>query len=156
MIYDRGVSDSSRPAQATTRRTEPLATRLRTTLLRTSRRLRDQRVGDLSDSQMTVLGQLVGHGSLTPGDLAERERVRPSSMTRTVQQLVDAGLVARGPHPSDGRQVLVEATEKGREHILATRRRRDEWLQRRLASLTPQERATLSAAEEILRRIYTQ
>lgn len=105
---------------------------------------------------MTVLGQLVVHGALTPGELAERERVRPSSITRTVQQLVDAGLLSREPHPSDGRQVLVTATEKGREHVLATRRRRDEWLQRRLASLTPEERATLSAAEEILRRIYTQ
>lgn len=125
-------------------------------MLRTSRRLRDQRVGDLSDAQMSVLGQLVNKGPATPGELAERERVRPSSMTRTVQQLVGAGLVERRPHPQDGRQVLVAATGKGREHILATRRRRDEWLQRRLAALTSQERATLSEAEAILRRIYSE
>lgn len=138
------------------RRPEPLASRLRTTLLRTSRRLRDQRVGDLSDSQMAVLGQLVAHGPMTPGDLAERERVRPPSMTRILQHLLEVGLVERNAHPDDGRQVLVDATPQGREHILATRRRRDEWLKRRLAALTREERATLSAAEEILRRIYSQ
>jgi DNA-binding MarR family transcriptional regulator len=138
------------------RRPEPLASRLRTTLLRTSRRLRDERVGDLSDSQMAVLGQLVGHGPMTPGDLAERERVRPPSMTRIVQHLLEAGLVERNAHPGDGRQVLIDATPQGREHILATRRRRDEWLKRRLAALTREERATLSAAEAILRRIYSQ
>lgn len=148
------MSEPSRAATVTGRRPEPLATRLRTTLLRTSRRLRDQRVGDLSDGQLAVLGQLFVHGPLTPGELAQRERVRPPSMTRTVQHLIDAGLAERGPHPLDGRQVLVSATQHGREHIVATRRRRDEWLQRRLASLTSEERATLSAAEKILRRIY--
>lgn len=150
------MSEPARLPAPGARRPEPLASRLRTTLLRTSRRLRDQRVGDLSDAQMAVLGQLVGHGPMTPGDLAERERVRPPSMTRIVQHLLEAGLVRRSVHPDDGRQILVEATPEGREHILATRRRRDEWLKRRLAALTREERATLSAAEEILRRIYSQ
>lgn len=148
------MPESFRSAAAAATRQEPLATRLRTTLLRTSRRLRDQRVGDLSDPQLAVLSQVVVHGPLTPGELAERERVRPPSMTRTVDQLVSADLVARTPHPLDGRQVLVAATDRGRDHIVATRRRRDEWLQRRLASLSADERATLSAAEQILRRIY--
>lgn len=149
------VPEESRAVTVTPRRQEPLATRLRTTLLRTSRRLRDQRVGNLSDSQLSVLGQLVGHGPLTPGELAERERVRPPSMTRTVAHLIDAGLAQREKHPHDGRQVLISATAQGRDQIAATRRRRDEWLQRRLAALTVEERATLSDAEQILRRIYT-
>lgn len=113
-------------------------------------------MGDLSDAQLSVLAQLVNRGPATPGELAGREHVRPSSMTRTVQHLLDAGLVSREPHATDGRQVLVTATAQGSEHIIATRRRRDEWLQRRLAALTPTERATLSEAEEILRRISSQ
>lgn len=135
---------------------EPLATRLRTTVMRTSRRLRDQRVGDLSDSHMAVLAQVVVHGAATPSELAERERVRPPSMTRTVQHLIDAGLVARAPHPDDGRQVLIVATDAGREYVFDTRRRRDEWLARRLASLSPAERTILSDAEVILRRIHSE
>ncbi|WP_420112460.1 MarR family winged helix-turn-helix transcriptional regulator [Pseudactinotalea sp.] len=150
------MSEPARLPAPGARRPEPLASRLRTTLLRTSRRLRDQRVGDVSDGQLAVLGQLVAHGPLTPSELAERERVRPPSMTKTIQHLLEAGLVERNTHPDDRRQVLVQASDRGREHILATRRRRDEWLKRRLAALTPQERATLSAAEEILRRIHSE
>lgn len=156
LVPDPTTSLPSRQGSTTVRGQEPLATRLRTTLLRTSRRLRDQRVGDLSDAQMSVLAHLVNKGPATPGELAEHEHVRPPSMTRTVQHLLDAGLVCREQHPADGRQVLVTATVRGREHILATRRRRDEWLQRRLAALSPAERASLSAAEEILRRIYSE
>lgn len=150
------MNEQSSPRVGVARRSESLATRLRTTLLRTSRRLREQRVGDLSNGQMAVLSQVVVNGPLTNGDLAEREHVRPPSMTSTVGQLVDRGLVERVPHPSDGRQVLVTPTEKGHDLVMATRRRRDEWLQRQLAALTPAERATLADAEEILRRLYTQ
>ncbi|GAB2605914.1 MarR family winged helix-turn-helix transcriptional regulator [Pseudactinotalea suaedae] len=150
------MTEPARPATISAGRPEPLASRLRTTLLRTSRRLRDQRVGDLSDAQLAVLGQLVGHGALTPSELADREHVRPPSMTKTIQHLLEAGLIERRAHPDDGRQVLIEASTQGREHILATRRRRDEWLKKRLAALTREERATLSAAEELLRRIYSQ
>jgi DNA-binding MarR family transcriptional regulator len=145
-----------RASRAGAGRQEPLATRLRMSLLRTARRLRDERAGDLPDSQMAVLGYLVAHASATPGELAERERVKPPSMTRTVQHLVDAGLVVREPHPDDRRQILVSLSDSGREFVQATRRRRDEWLQRRLGALTADERATLAAAEAILRRIHTE
>jgi len=150
------MTEPVRPLPSAAGRPEPLASRLRTTLLRTSRRLRDQRVGDLTDAQLAVLGQLVGHGALTPSELAEREHVRPPSMTKTIQHLLAAGLIERRAHPDDGRQILIEVSTQGREHILATRRRRDEWLKKRLAALTREERATLSAAEELLRRIYSQ
>lgn len=150
------MTEQTRPPVHPAGRPEPLASRLRTTLLRTSRRLRDQRVGDLSDAQLAVLGQVMANGPLTPSELADREHVRPPSMTKTIQHLLEAGLIERKAHPDDGRQVLIEPSTRGRDHILATRRRRDEWLQRRLAALTREERATLSAAEEILRRISSQ
>lgn len=77
-------------------------------------------------------------------------------MTRTLQALQAEGLVVRGPHPQDRRQALVEATDAGREYVAETKRRRDQWLSRRLAALTTEERRTLSHAEEILRRISAQ
>ena len=133
-----------------------LATRLRVTLLRTSRRLRAERSGRLSEAQHAVLGIVFNHGPMAPGALAEREHVRPPSMTRTIRCLVDEGLVERSPHPTDRRQVLVSVSERGVQIVKETRRRRDQWLSRRLASLTTAERHTLSQAEEIMRRIYTQ
>ena len=68
---------------------------------------------------------LFREGECTIGALARTERVQPPSMTRTVNCLVDEGYAARRPHESDGRQVLVDITEKGREILLADRRRRD-------------------------------
>ncbi len=133
-----------------------LASRLRTTLLRTSRKLRAEHAGDLSEAQRAVLGGVVTNGPFTPGELAAREHVQPPSMTRMIRGLEESGLLARTAHPTDRRQVLVTATDAGRAYIKETRRRRDEWLSRRLAALTPAERQTLSDAEEILRRITTQ
>ncbi|HIZ36077.1 MAG TPA: MarR family transcriptional regulator [Candidatus Ruania gallistercoris] len=133
-----------------------LASRLRLTLLRTARKLRAERAGRLSETQHAVISAVVAHGPFTPSALAAREHVRPPSMTRTIQALESEGLLQRTEHPEDRRQVLVTSTEAGREYVAETRRRRDKWLSRRLAALTPEERQVLSQAEEILRRITTQ
>lgn len=150
--------DSVDTAQARTLPKPPggLASRLRLTLLRLSRKLRAERAGRLTSAQHSVIAAVVAHGPFTPSELAGREQVQPPSMTRTIQSLQAEGLVGRHPHPTDRRQALVEATEAGREYIAATRRRRDQWLSRRLAALTAEERRILSQAEEILRRISTQ
>jgi len=128
--------------------------RLRMTLLKLSRSLRAQRSDALPDGQHAVLATVVALGPMTPGELAEREHVTPPSMTRTVQSLVDAGLVERTAHPDDRRQALIAPTDTGVALVRETRRRRDLWLSKRLATLTPQERATLAEAEKILRRLY--
>jgi DNA-binding MarR family transcriptional regulator len=74
-------------------------------------------------------------------------------MTRTVNFLADGGYVERRPHASDGRQVVVALTDEGRTVLLADRARRDEWLARRLAGLTPDERDALRRATPILQRL---
>jgi DNA-binding MarR family transcriptional regulator len=65
------------------------------------------------------------------------------------------GYVSRRAHETDGRQVVVALTDSGRTTLLADRRRRDEWLARRLRDLTPDERAVLRAAAPILERLAT-
>ena len=50
----------------------------------------------------------------------------------------------------DGRLVRITLTETGRATVLADRRRRDEWLARRLRDLTPDERDVLRRAAPIL------
>jgi DNA-binding MarR family transcriptional regulator len=131
-----------------------LAGELRTAVMQAARRIRNQRgeVG-LSDPQYTVLVWLTKKGSLTPGQLAELERIQPPSMTRTVNGLAELGLVAKDEHPTDGRQVVVSLTEAGRAEVRETRRRRDAWLTKHIAAMTPDERATLASAVELLRRI---
>lgn len=131
-----------------------LAAELRISLMRAVRRLRAEKSdSEITDAQYCVLAALDRQGPLTPRQLADHERVQPPSMTRTVNALSEAGLVARSQDPADGRQVFVALTESGRGHVRETRRRRDAWLARRLADLTPSERAVLAEASDILRRI---
>lgn len=132
-----------------------LATELRFSVMRLRRRLVGERHpdNDLSIGAMAVLWALHRQGDLTVGALADRERVRPPSMTRTVTALEDHGYVERHAHPSDGRQVVVHLTEAGAAVVRADAARRDRWLARRLQSLTPEERDVLRAAAPLLQRL---
>ena len=131
-----------------------LAGELRIAIGRASRRIRAERgEAGLTDPQFTVLAWLTKEGPLTPGQLAERERIQPPSMTRTVNSLVELGLVAKAEHPTDGRQVVVSLTDAGVAEVDETRRRRDTWLADRLRQMTKDERTLLVDAAELLRRI---
>ena len=132
-------------APADTRRPGPadgppgaLSADLRIALMRTVRRLRAEKSdADITDSQYAVLGLLDRYGAMTSAALAEKERVRPPSMTRIVAGLLEAGLVARAAHPEDGRAHLVTLTDAGHAAVDETRRRRDEWLCHQLAACPP-------------------
>ncbi len=144
----------------TQNRTEAgLATALRISVSRLARRLRVERtepgpgVPVLSDTQFSTLAVLERCGEMTPGELAEYEKVQPPSMTRVIAVLAGAGLVTRAPHATDRRQVVLTVTAEGRELVQRARRRREAWLAKRLKELTPQERATLRAAAPILEKL---
>lgn len=132
-----------------------LAAALRVSAARLVRRLRSERdpENELSIGQLMVLGALFRTGGCSIGELAAMERVQPPSMTRTVNCLEEDGYVVRRPHETDGRQVVVELSDKGRSTLDADRRRRDAWLSQRLRELTPDERAVLREAAPILERL---
>lgn len=133
---------------------ETLAGQLRVSLTRIGRRLRaEQGETELSESQLAVLSALHVHGPMTPGALAEHERIRPPSMTRTVTSLADAGLVVKVGDASDRRLVVVELTDRGSADVTETRRRRNAWLTESLEDLTEAERQTLADATALLTRI---
>lgn len=133
---------------------EQLATLLRDAITRLNRRVRQARpVGDLTFSQLSALTSLQLAGALTPRELADVERVQPPTMTKIVGKLEDRGLVARTPHPTDGRQVILAATEQGRAVYAQFERVRDEWLAGRLTQLSPDERGTLERAAQILQQV---
>jgi DNA-binding MarR family transcriptional regulator len=135
-----------------------LASALRISVSRLARRLRAERLTKglepgLSDTQIAALATLERHGAMTPGELAEHEKVQPPSMTRVITVLEEGGLVMRAPHQTDRRQVMLTVTERGREVVEQSRHLREAWLAQRLRDLTPQERATLRAAAPILEKL---
>ncbi len=140
----------------TARRVPPaqVAILLREAINRVNRRLRQTRpIGELTIAQISALQSLDSAGALTPRELSDAERVQPPTMTKIVNRLDERGLVQRTPHPTDGRQVILAASPEGRQLLEEYRRVRDEWLARRLATLTAEERETVQRAAEILTRI---
>jgi DNA-binding MarR family transcriptional regulator len=136
-----------------------LATAMRISISRLARRLRVERLGlggtetVLSDIQLAALAALERHESMTPGELADHEKVQPPSMTRVIAVLEERGLVKREPHATDRRQVILTVTDEGRDLVQRVRRRREAWLAQRLQELSPSERQTLRAAAPILEKI---
>jgi DNA-binding MarR family transcriptional regulator len=133
-----------------------LTSRLRLATVRLNRRLRAQRTSSITLTQLSALFCLYKCGPLTPGELAAKEVVQPPSMTRVIAALEDLGYVSRRPHPSDGRQAIVEITEEGSAHIRADISAREAWLDKRLAELTDADRELLSRAAEIIDRMASQ
>ena len=136
-----------------------LATAMRISISRLARRLRVERLGlagtetVLSDIQLAALAALERHESMTPGELAEHEKVQPPSMTRVIAVLEERGLVRRAPHATDRRQVVLTVTADGKDLVQRVRRRREAWLAQRLRELTPEEHQVLRAAAPILEKI---
>lgn len=134
-----------------------LASRLRVAVVRLNRRLRAQRTSqDLSLTQVSALSTLHKCGPMSPGKLAIKEGVQPPSMTRVIAALEELAYVERRPHPTDGRQSIVELSSTGREYVHALITAREAWLDQRLAELGDTERDVLSQAAEIIERMAEQ
>ncbi|MFT2818074.1 MarR family winged helix-turn-helix transcriptional regulator [Leifsonia sp. A12D58] len=121
---------------------------------RLARRLRQQQAGnEVTPGQFSALCALFTHGSLTLGELSEQERVTPPSMNRTVNALVEFGLVMRTNSADDGRKVVLSPSDEGSDLVLKTRERRDAWITQRVVKLTTHEQQILAEATTIMRRL---
>jgi DNA-binding MarR family transcriptional regulator len=108
--------------------------------------LRDYLYGDedrLEQGQMDALDLLVRRDRTMSG-LAERLRIDPSTATRSVQRMVDAGLVERVPSAADGRIVVVRPTPAGERAHAAVAARRAHAMGLILDAFAPDERAQLA------------
>ncbi len=131
-----------------------LAHDLRLAVMRLSRRLRNQRVNTaVTLTHLAALSTLKNRGPMSPGELAAHERVQPPSMTRVVVALEGMGLVTRTPHPTDGRQVVIELTGAAEELLAAEARAREAWLTGQLDELSPDERTVLQEAAVIMDKL---
>jgi DNA-binding MarR family transcriptional regulator len=132
------------------------AAKLRMALVRTARRLRQEAAGEtsgLTPTSVAALATVERHGPLTPSELADIERVRRPTMTRTLGCLEREGLVDRTPDPADGRSSLVSINAAGRERLRRLRGRKNAYLARRMRELPADEVETLERAAEILDRM---
>jgi DNA-binding MarR family transcriptional regulator len=138
----------------TTLDTAALAHDLRLAVMRFSRRLRHQRVDtSVTLTHLSALSTLKRHGPMSPGELAGHERVQPPSMTRVVVALEGMGLLTRSPHPTDGRQVVIDLTPAAEELLTAEAHAREAWLTGPLGELSDEEHAVLREAAAIMEKL---
>src|SRR5215469_1669706 len=118
-------------------------TRLRVALARLSRRLRRHSLAGLTPTQLAALSTVEQSGPLRLGDLAAAEGIAPSTLTRLVTVLEDAGYVTRRPDPTDARASTIAITEAGHEALERLREEGTALLTQSLQLLTPKQREAL-------------
>ena len=131
-----------------------VARRIRAGVGAYSERIRAERAGLLSLTQTAVLGQLYRHGAMTPGEIADRLRAKPQTLTRVLNSLEERELLTRTTDPDDRRQSLVTITDQGRGMLHAEMRPRDLFAASLIAhELTAAERDLLGIAAGLLERL---
>jgi DNA-binding MarR family transcriptional regulator len=134
--------------------TDVPVSRLRLGLLRVARRIRqDVTTAALTPSQQSIVVMLDRFGPMSLGELANREAVRPPSVTRSVQALERAGMLSRFGPERGSRRVVVDLTDRGRAAAEEIHERRDAWLSARMAHLSENEIDVLRAAIPVLERL---
>jgi DNA-binding MarR family transcriptional regulator len=73
--------------------------------------------------ELLALLSFTRHGELPLGKAGARLQVHPASITNAVNRLVEAGLVEKLPHPTDGRGTLARITDAGRTAVAAATQR---------------------------------
>ena len=130
-----------------------LPSQLRLAVMRLARRLRQESVGDITQSQLSALAVVDREGPLSLGDLAEIERVAPPSMTRIAARLEEQGWVVRTVDATDRRVARLRISDSGRALLKETRTRRDAYLATRLRSLPVDDLEVLGRALPLLERL---
>ncbi|RKR75985.1 MarR family winged helix-turn-helix transcriptional regulator [Frondihabitans australicus] len=106
------------------------------------------------EGQLEALGYLARDGAQSIASLARLRRIRHQSMSATVAELENRGLVSRAADPADARGVLVSITAAGAEVIRQSRIDRSTRLKNAAdQALSPDERALLVGTAALLDRL---
>ncbi len=132
---------------------ELLAMRVRQSTMRLRRRLRTELPSGLSQTDFSALSTVIREGPIGLGELAQREGVKPPSMTRIAAALERDALVVRRTDPADRRRAWLEATPAGRRLVERNRRQRDVYLATVLRDLPLDDLAALERGVAVLERL---
>jgi DNA-binding MarR family transcriptional regulator len=127
---------------------------LRLAVIRLERKLRKSvSAGELTPSQHSALFSLDRHGPFRLSELARREQVGKSTVTRLVAGLVAKGLVERSVDELDARGSIVDITPRGRELLATFAEGSNDYLRRRLEALAPDDLARLDGVIKVLAQL---
>jgi DNA-binding MarR family transcriptional regulator len=128
--------------------TAQTAARLRRAITRLNRKLRGTAPDGVSPGQASMLASIAKLENPSLGDLALAEHIQPPSVTRLVRDMQRDGLITCVPDAEDRRCTRVSLTAAGRRELDTIRKKKAEFLEQRLLtlSLDDQRRAREAAA----------
>jgi DNA-binding MarR family transcriptional regulator len=132
---------------------------VRVAVARLSRRLRTTAAASeagLTPTRISVLLTVVREGPLRLSELADRESLNPTMLSRAISKLVEAGLLTRANDDGDRRAAWVEATAAGRRLAESMRRERTDALNRALGDMSAEDRRAIEAALPALEELAEQ
>ena len=129
------------------------ATRLRVAIARLSRRLRRHELAGLTPTQLSALATVEASGPMRLGDVAAAEGIAPSTLTRIVTALEDRAYVERCAVPGDARASTLTITARGHEVLERIRHESTAMLAQSLATLRPEQIASLADALPALEQL---
>jgi DNA-binding MarR family transcriptional regulator len=129
------------------------AARLRRAVTRLNRRLRNSSLSGISPAQASMLESIEKATNPSLGDLAVAEQMKPPSVTRVVQSMQELGLIILTPDPTDRRCTRAQLSPQGRKEIAAIRRRKTEFLEKKLLSLSESDQHKAQDLAAFLERL---
>jgi len=116
--------------------------------------MRRQSAADLSVPQFRTLIFLSRQAGASLSQVAEHIGLTLPSISVLVGGLVERGLVRREAHAADRRRVTLTLTERGESVLAGARDATQAALAARLSVLSPEDRATVAQALQLLRPIF--
>jgi len=107
----------------------------------------------MTPERLSALSVIEKRGSISVTALADKEMVRPATMSRMVTALVEEGLVKRSDDKTDGRGVLVSTTAKGKRAYLRAQEQRLQHFAEVLDSLSADQLAAMRGLTSALERL---
>jgi DNA-binding MarR family transcriptional regulator len=121
---------------------------------RLTRQLRNMELPQgMTPERLSALSVIDKRGPISVTALADKEMVRPATMSRMVSALVDEGLVRRSEDKNDGRGVLVSATPKGRRAYQRAQQQRLQHFAEALGELTPEQLSAMRSLAAALEKL---
>jgi len=133
--------------------TKDTAARLRRAITRLNRRLRQSSLGGISPAQASMLASIETMNNPSLGDLAIAEQMKPPSVTRLAQSMQGAGLIVCTPDLVDRRCTRVQLSALGKKEVAAIRKRKTEFLEQKLLTLSDGDQRQAEDLADFLERL---
>jgi DNA-binding MarR family transcriptional regulator len=133
--------------------TNETAARLRRAITRLNRRLRQSSLGGISPAQASMLASIETMDNPSLGDLAIAEQMKPPSVTRIAQSMQEVGLIICSPDLIDRRCTRVQLSALGKKEVAAIRKRKTEFLEQKLVSLSDGDQRKAEHLADFLERL---